>query len=93
MKNPSFAKPGLWGSDKHAWRLNMWAWHWQASIMGYSMGGHGALTIGLTFPEQYRSISALAPVCTPASSIVGQHYFNAALGPDREVHAHPLNVI
>lgn len=34
-----------------------------ASIMGHSMGGHGALTIGLKNPEAYRSISALAPMC------------------------------
>lgn len=34
-----------------------------ASIMGHSMGGHGALTIGLKNPETYRSISALAPMC------------------------------
>ena len=28
-------------------------------IMGHSMGGHGALTIGLTHPDRYRSVSAL----------------------------------
>ena len=53
--------------------------------MGFSMGGHGALTIGLAYAEQYMCISAFAPVCTPASSRVGDIYFSAALGPDMEV--------
>lgn len=57
----------------------------QASIMGFSMGGHGALTIGLTFPDQYKCISALAPVCSPASSLLGLFYYSDALGPDKEV--------
>jgi S-formylglutathione hydrolase len=35
------------------------------SIMGHSMGGHGALTIGLTFPGRYRAISAFAPIVAP----------------------------
>ena len=53
--------------------------------MGFSMGGHGALTIGLAYAEQYKCISAFAPVCTPASSVVGDIYFSAALGSDKEV--------
>src|SRR3954468_20926330 len=31
------------------------------SIMGHSMGGHGALTIGLTYPDRYKAVSAFAP--------------------------------
>lgn len=31
-------------------------------ITGHSMGGHGALTIGLTFPDRFRSVSAFAPI-------------------------------
>ena len=57
--------------------------------MGFSMGGHGALTIGLAYAEQYRCISAFAPVCTPASSRVGEMYFSAALGSDEEVRCWP----
>ena len=34
-------------------------------IFGHSMGGHGALTIGLRNPDLYRSISAFAPICNP----------------------------
>lgn len=37
----------------------------QASITGHSMGGHGALVLGLRHPELYRSISAFAPICNP----------------------------
>ncbi|HJR55599.1 MAG TPA: alpha/beta hydrolase-fold protein, partial [Rhizomicrobium sp.] len=32
------------------------------SIMGHSMGGHGALTIGLTFADRFRAVSAFAPI-------------------------------
>ncbi len=35
------------------------------SIMGHSMGGHGALTIGLTFPDRFRAVSAFAPIVAP----------------------------
>ena len=34
-------------------------------ICGHSMGGHGALTIGLKNPERFRSISAFAPIVAP----------------------------
>ena len=42
------------------------------SIMGHSMGGHGALTIGLTFPDRFRAISAFAPIVAPTQGAVGQ---------------------
>ncbi len=35
------------------------------SIMGHSMGGHGALTIGLTFPDRFRAVSAFSPIVSP----------------------------
>jgi len=34
-------------------------------ITGHSMGGHGALTIGLRSPETFRSISAFSPIVAP----------------------------
>lgn len=34
-------------------------------ITGHSMGGHGALTVGLTYPDRYRSVSAFAPIVAP----------------------------
>ncbi|MBB3695388.1 S-formylglutathione hydrolase [Sphingomonas sp. BK580] len=35
------------------------------SIMGHSMGGHGALTAALRHPGRYRAVSALAPIVAP----------------------------
>ena len=52
-------------------------------IFGHSMGGHGALTIGLKHPEQYKSISALAPICAPMQSPWGTNAFNLYLGSDK----------
>lgn len=52
------------------------------SISGHSMGGHGALTIGLTV-EGFRSISAFSPICAPTQCPWGQKAFTAYLGPDR----------
>ena len=34
-------------------------------IMGHSMGGHGALTISLRNPGQYKATSAFAPIVSP----------------------------
>ena len=41
------------------------------SIFGHSMGGHGALTIALKNPDRYRSVSALAPICSPTRCPLG----------------------
>ena len=53
-------------------------------IFGHSMGGHGALTLGLRHPERYRSISAFAPISAPMHCPWGQKAFSGYLGPDRE---------
>lgn len=37
----------------------------KASIMGHSMGGHGALTIFLKNPHKFKSVSAFSPVVHP----------------------------
>jgi S-formylglutathione hydrolase len=52
------------------------------AITGHSMGGHGALTIALTLPERFRSVSAFAPIAHPAASDWGRPQFAAYLGPD-----------
>ncbi|HLZ04743.1 MAG TPA: S-formylglutathione hydrolase [Bradyrhizobium sp.] len=36
------------------------------SIMGHSMGGHGALTVALRHPARYRAASAFAPIVAPS---------------------------
>lgn len=53
-------------------------------ISGHSMGGHGALTIGLKNPDRYQSISAFAPIVAPMQCPWGQKAFEAYLGEDRE---------
>jgi S-formylglutathione hydrolase len=36
------------------------------SVMGHSMGGHGALTVALRNPHRYRAASAFAPIVAPS---------------------------
>ncbi len=52
-------------------------------ICGHSMGGHGALTIGLRNPGLFQSISAFAPICTTLHSPWGQKALTSYLGEDR----------
>ena len=51
-------------------------------ITGHSMGGHGALTIAMTLPEKYRSVSAFSPICNPTGGDWGKKQFAAYLGSD-----------
>ncbi|WP_080145495.1 S-formylglutathione hydrolase [Marinilactibacillus piezotolerans] len=50
------------------------------SIMGHSMGGHGALMIGLKQSKRFESISAFAPILTPTAVPWGEKAFSAYLG-------------
>ncbi len=52
------------------------------SISGHSMGGHGALTIGLRNAGNYRSISAFAPISSATRSDWGRDALTAYLGAD-----------
>ena len=58
-----------------------------ASIFGHSMGGHGALICALRNPEQYRSVSAFAPIAAPSQCPWGIKAFTHYLGPDRSTWA------
>ena len=51
-------------------------------LTGHSMGGHGALTIGLRNPDLYRSLSAFAPICTTLHSPWGRKALGYYLGGD-----------
>jgi S-formylglutathione hydrolase len=51
-------------------------------IFGHSMGGHGALVLGLRNPDIYRSVSAFAPISAPKQVPWGQKAFAGYLGPD-----------
>ena len=57
------------------------------AITGHSMGGHGALTIAMSFPGRFRSVSAFAPICQPVASEWGRKQFTAYLGPDETAWA------
>jgi S-formylglutathione hydrolase len=52
------------------------------AITGHSMGGHGALTIAMSFPGRFRSVSAFAPIANPSASEWGRKQFTAYLGKD-----------
>ncbi|MEZ7173034.1 S-formylglutathione hydrolase [Sporosarcina sp. OR05] len=52
----------------------------EESIMGHSMGGHGALVIGMKNPSRYKAISAFSPILHPSKSPWGIKAFTAYLG-------------
>ena len=54
----------------------------RVGITGHSMGGHGALVLGLRHPELFRSLSAFAPIAAPQHCPWGQKAFAGYLGPD-----------
>lgn len=54
------------------------------SIMGHSMGGHGALVCALRKPEQYISVSAFAPIVAPSRVPWGHKAFANYLGANRD---------
>jgi S-formylglutathione hydrolase len=53
------------------------------SIMGHSMGGHGALTVALRNPDRYRAASAFAPIVAPSQVPWGIKALTGYLGEDR----------
>lgn len=54
-------------------------------IVGHSMGGHGALTIGLRNPGTYSSISAFAPIVSPLQCPWGEKALGGYLGDDKRI--------
>lgn len=53
------------------------------SIMGHSMGGHGALVLGLRYPHLFTSISAFSPIVHPSVGPWGEKAFTGYLGEDK----------
>ena len=53
-------------------------------ITGHSMGGHGALTIGLRNADRFRSVSAFAPIVAPSQCPWGVKALTGYLGDNRE---------
>lgn len=64
------------------------------AITGHSMGGHGALTLAMSLPGRYRSVSAFAPIANPTGSDWGRKQFAAYLGPDESRwRAHDASIL
>ncbi|MGG4609719.1 S-formylglutathione hydrolase [Providencia sp. Me31A] len=57
------------------------------SIFGHSMGGHGALMIGLRNASRYCSLSAFSPIVAPSQVPWGRKAFMAYLGDDKATWA------
>jgi S-formylglutathione hydrolase len=55
------------------------------SIMGHSMGGHGALVIGLRNRDKFKSISAFSPIVHPSVTPWGMKALKGYLGEDRSL--------
>jgi S-formylglutathione hydrolase len=55
------------------------------SILGHSMGGHGALTVALSNPDRYRAASAFAPIVAPSQVPWGNKALGGYLGADKQV--------
>lgn len=53
-------------------------------LSGHSMGGHGALTIGIRNPALFTSISAFAPICSTLNSPWGRKALGYYLGSDTD---------
>jgi S-formylglutathione hydrolase len=54
------------------------------SIMGHSMGGHGALTVALRNPDRYRAASAFSPIVAPSQVPWGIKALGGYLGTDKQ---------
>lgn len=52
------------------------------SISGHSMGGHGALTLGLREPVKFKSVSAFSPIVNPVNAPWGTKAFTGYFGED-----------
>ncbi len=59
----------------------------RVGLFGHSMGGHGALTLGLKHPALFHSVSAFAPICAPQQVPWGIKAFGGYLGADRSAWA------
>jgi S-formylglutathione hydrolase len=62
-------------------------------VFGHSMGGHGALTLALKNPEQYKSVSAFAPICNPTQVPWGKKAFSGYLADEAEWKDHDATEI
>ncbi|QOZ27386.1 S-formylglutathione hydrolase [Bradyrhizobium sp. CCBAU 51753] len=54
------------------------------SILGHSMGGHGALTVALRHSDRYRAASAFAPIVAPSQVPWGTKALGGYLGGNKQ---------
>lgn len=54
------------------------------SIMGHSMGGHGALICSLKNPGKYHSVSAISPICNPSETPLQEKAWSSFLATKEE---------
>ncbi|RZA19906.1 MAG: S-formylglutathione hydrolase, partial [Proteobacteria bacterium] len=54
------------------------------SLMGHSMGGHGALTLGLRHPDLFQSLSAFSPIVHPTAVPWGEKALKGYLGESKD---------
>jgi len=57
------------------------------AIAGHSMGGHGALVIGLRNVDRFAAISAFSPICAPSEVPWGKKALPKYLGDDQSTWA------
>ncbi|KAK9373000.1 Alpha/Beta hydrolase protein [Lipomyces chichibuensis] len=60
----------------------------RVSLMGHSMGGHGALTLFFKHPGKYKSTSAFAPIVNPSKCPWGEKAFSGYLASKKEWAKH-----
>ena len=48
------------------------------------MGGHGAITLAVKYPDTYRSLSAFAPIANPTGTDWGRKQLTAYLGDNED---------
>jgi len=54
------------------------------SILGHSMGGHGALTIALSHPARFRAATAFSPIVAPSQVPWGTKALGGYLGDNKD---------
>jgi S-formylglutathione hydrolase len=57
----------------------------RVSLTGHSMGGHGALVIGLKEPDLFSHVSAFSPIVNPTQCPWGQKAFSGYLGDNKQL--------
>ena len=64
------------------------------AITGHSMGGHGALTLAMSLPGRFKSVSAFSPICNPTGADWGRKQLSAYLGDDEGLwEAHDASIL